>query len=334
MNTISNNNGNNSKRSILLLEQLSKEIHLGIASFLDHENVVNYQTTCRRIKRAVNLHRLHKALARTNNTICDLDATTRDNEIHTHESFDGSLFYFHNLIHSVKLSFSYRDQGWGNRKGQVYIGEKKNQEFKRQDGKEENHQHQQRKKSCCWRDVDTMNNDLDLDDDLDELDSNGSRVRYLTSDENLGKIIRSSPLAEHHLTRCELVFRPKSGFSYDLCYIVGGGGGHSIVVTDIKLESFVHSSCIPLANILMEKSSSPSLSSSLSSSLFITNMLRYILDTVDYFSNEITQQQQHQVGSYPQPSVDFFQQSTGLDLLDEHDIEVVRMLLIELDRSE
>jgi len=229
-----------------------------------------------------------------------------DDKIHTFERIDnGSSFYFYNLLHSVKLSFSFKDQGWGNRKGQIYVIEK-------QEDQEEEVQQQLTCTQCCFRRASLAVNDND-DDDI------------------LGRIIQRSPIAEHHVTKCELLFRPEPGFSYGFCYKVGGGGGHSLTMTDIKLKSFVHSACIPLANMLMDKSPSPSSSSS---RLFITNMLRYIIDTVTYFLNETTQQQQkREVGDHPcsQSSLDFFRQSTGLDLLNEYDMDAVRMMLVELD---
>jgi len=294
-NSIKNNDNNDSERNVLLLEQLSKEIHIAIASFLGFGDVVNYQSTCQKLKRAVQLHCLHKATTMTRKISNIFEGRGNgDDNVHTFERIGGgySSFYFFHLIHSVKLSFAFKDQGWGNRKGQIYIIEK-------QEGEEEKKVH----------------------------------VHYLTSDNNLGRIIQTSPLAEHHLTNCELVFKPQSGCMYDFCYKVGGGGGHSISVIDIRLKSFVHSACIPLANILIDQSSS-------SSPLF-TNMILYILNTVKYFSNETAQQQQqHQQVSIhsppyqcPQPSLDFFRRSTTLDLLNKHDMEAVHMMLVELDEQ-
>ena len=90
-------------------------------------------------------------------------------------------------VHSSKLSFVYEDQGWGNRKGIVYVSE------------------------------------------LNSLSENDTE-----------NIIARSPVAEHSSGRWELVFKPKKGFFYGVCYSVGGGGGHTLSVRNISVRSFVY----------------------------------------------------------------------------------------------
>jgi hypothetical protein len=250
------------------MEEFSREIHIAIASFLGVNDVVNYQSCNKQLRRMINLHRLDRP-----SPIGIIDSKSQtyrgvDDRIHPKQII-GTSFYFSNLIHSVKFSCNFLDQGWGNRKGYIFISEKPNQE----------------------------------------------------QQQGIGRMIARSPLAEHHETKCELIFKPKPGFTYGLCYLIGGGGGHELIVRDIKLVSFVHSACIPLANILMDTTTSQS-------SLFYRNMLQYVLDTVLYLDNSEThwQQQQEILG---RPSLSCFQ-SVGLNLMDEHDIEAVRMLLAEL----
>ena len=101
--------------------------------------------------------------------------------------------------------------------------------------------------------------------------------------------------------------------------------GHTRYVRDIKLESFVHSACIPLANTLMGAPTSQQ-------SLFHRNMLQYVLDTVVYFDNSKTHDCQQQQEILGRPSLSFFQ-SVGLNLMNEHDVEAVRMLLVELESN-
>ena len=68
-------------------------------------------------------------------------------------------------------------------------------------------------------------------------------------------------------------------------------------------------------------------------SLFYRNMLQYVLDTVVHFdSSETHCQQQQQQEILGRPSLSFFQ-SMGLNLMDEHDVETVRMLLAELESN-
>jgi hypothetical protein len=305
VNEMSNSKSNNNyKRNSIFLEEFSKEIHIAIASFLGVDDVVNYQCN-KQLRRMINLHRLDRP-----SSIDVIDSESQykqgvDDKIHLKQII-GLSFYFSNLIHSVKFSCYYKDQGWGNRKGNIFITEKPNQEQHKDEKDQE-----QKRRCCSLRRV---------DDDIHDDDEEGNN-----SDDDIGRIIAKSPLAEHHETKCELIFRPKPGFTYCLCYKVGGGGGHCINVRDIKLESFVHSACIPLANILMDTTTSQS-------SLLYMKMLQYVLDTVVYFDNSETeqQQQQQQQQEIRRPSLSFFR-SVGLNLMDEHDIEAVRMLLAELE---
>ena len=267
------------------MEEFSKEIHLAIASFLGVNDVVNYQSCTKQLRKMIHLHRLNRPSpisikngSKSQSYRCRIHVKT----------IIGSPFYFSNLIHSVKLSCYYRDQGWGNRKGQIFITEKSNQELQQSE-----------------------------------------------------RITAESPLAEHHETKCELIFKPKPGFMYCLCYRIGDGGGHTLIVRDIKLESFVHSACIPLANILMDTRPTSQLDrinkKTSTQSLFYRNMLQYVLDTVVYFDNSKThcqqqQQQQQEILLGRRPSLPFFQ-SVGLNLMDEHDVEAVRILLAELESN-
>ncbi|OEU11351.1 hypothetical protein FRACYDRAFT_245705 [Fragilariopsis cylindrus CCMP1102] len=307
------------------MEELSREIHIAIASFLGVTDVVNYQSCTKQLRRMINLHRLNRpspigligSKFQTYGSVVPFPLPFPpplpplpplpdllqplpplppllplpplsplppllqgvDGTIHLEEII-GSSFYFSHLIHSVKLSCIYRDQGWGNRKGQIYITEKSNQELQQSE-----------------RDY-----------------------------KDVGRIIAESPLAEHHETKCELIFKPKPGFMYCLCYRF-----HTLIVRDIKLESFIHSACIPLANILMDTLHAPTSQQS----LFHRNMLQYVLDTVVYFDNNNSvhcQQQQQEILLGRRPSLSFFQ-SVGLNLMDEHEVEAVRMLLTELESN-
>jgi hypothetical protein len=109
------------------MEEFSREIHIAIASFLGANDAVNYQSCNKQLRRMINLHRLDRP-----SPIGIIDSKSQtyrgvDDKIHL-KHIIGSSFYFSSLIHSVKLSFYYSDQGWGNRKGYIYITEKPNQE--------------------------------------------------------------------------------------------------------------------------------------------------------------------------------------------------------------
>lgn len=287
----------------------SKEIHLKIASWLDLDDVVNYQTLCKATKRILNLHCLNKPSSvdlirefhggsrgrrrETNDDDIPDDIIKIGQIIVTGSGSTGlSSLYFNNLIHSIRLSCYYKDQGWGNRKGYIYIAEL-------------NH----RKNSSEGEDEDDV-----------------TPGKIIALEKNLDRIVSQSPLATHNETKCELVFQPKPEFSYALCYKIGGGGGHELHLRDINMVSFVHSPCIPLANIVMAASSP-----SASTNFFFRNMLQYILDTVEYFDtyNDESEDAQKEIDRR-RPSLLFFS-SVGLDLKDEQDIEAVRILLAELE---
>jgi len=167
------------------IEQFPREIHIRFASFLSLVDTIKFQNSSRHIKTHIRLNRLQQELPGDiiNGFQENGDIANGDN-IYLRETFNPFL---ESLIHSVKLSFYYKDQGWGNRKGHVLVTEKRNAEG-----------------------------------------------------EDIGRIVAKSPTAKHHGERCELVFKPKPGLSYGLCYQVGGGGCHQLFVIDITLESFVH----------------------------------------------------------------------------------------------
>ena len=148
-------------------------------------DAINFQNSSRHIKSNIRLHRLQQAIPGDIKGFQEKGDYVNGDKIYLKATFNP--FLFESLVHSVKLSFLYKDQGWGYRKGSVLITEKRNAEG-----------------------------------------------------EDIGRIVVRSPTAEHHEERCELVFKPKPGLSYGLCYQVGGGGGHQLFVRNITLESFVH----------------------------------------------------------------------------------------------
>jgi hypothetical protein len=84
--------------------------------------------------------------------------------------------------HSIHLNSSWKDQGWGNRKGRVVVT---------------------------------------------------SSIYAFTPD-----IVVNSWIAEHRLSQLELKVQP--GKKYYLMYRAGGGGGHSLHVSDITLKFLIH----------------------------------------------------------------------------------------------
>ena len=89
-------------------------------------------------------------------------------------------------IHSMRLNANWRDQGWGNRKGEVFITTTSITPFRQDD------------------------------------------------------IVVKSGIAEHRSRQLYLEFKPQPGKKYYLMYKVGGGGGHSLHVSDVNLTFMIH----------------------------------------------------------------------------------------------
>lgn len=53
------------------------------------------------------------------------------------------------------------------------------------------------------------------------------------------KIIFSSGIASHHAEQLKITFTPKEGVSYHLYYRVGGGGGHSLHLSNIRVRALM-----------------------------------------------------------------------------------------------
>ena len=53
-------------------------------------------------------------------------------------------------------------------------------------------------------------------------------------------IVVKSGVAEHRSRQLHLEFKPQPGKKYYLMYKVGGGGGHSLHVSDVKLTFMIH----------------------------------------------------------------------------------------------
>ena len=91
--------------------------------------------------------------------------------------------------HSITIEGDWKDQGWGNRNGQLYIVA--------QNPEEENPSFES------------------------------------------GRLVASSPIAEHKKTKVCLTFQPKANEKYQLWYLIGGGGGHSLHIENLVAHETV-----------------------------------------------------------------------------------------------
>lgn len=120
MNTCTNNNNNNNN----IIYQLPNEIHPQIVDYLDIVDALNYQNTCKHLKDTVHLDLLQHASPTLDQKLQKFHAIgdyyTGD-VIRRWIVIDSLLFP--TQVHTVLFTCEYKDQGWGNRKGNVYITE-------------------------------------------------------------------------------------------------------------------------------------------------------------------------------------------------------------------
>jgi hypothetical protein len=112
------------------------------------------------------------------------------------------------IVHSMTLHAQWKDQGWGNQKGGLFIVAKPRISTKEPDA------------APCF------SIDFDVDDDRDPFD--GGRVVAMTTE-----------MAPHEWGHVSLTFAPREGEAYYMWYRVGGGGGHELHIKDCRLETFV-----------------------------------------------------------------------------------------------
>ena len=236
--------------------EIPPEINFEVASFLSTHDVIQFQNSCKYLKNSIHLNLLHNI------------SLTKIQSLKTHGNYhDGDRiqywttltpFRFSNLIRTVHVTFDYKDQAWGNRKGYVYITEK----------------------------------------DLYQENNN----------QEIGTIIATSPLAEHHITKCTLSFNPRNDKTYHLYCKVGGGGGHMLYVHNIEVKAFVYLSSAHLVNKLI-----PTLPDT-----FFLNMVKLVLDIG---TSETTQQLKPLFSS------------VGFDLNNPDHIRDIQVVFNELEQS-
>jgi hypothetical protein len=114
------------------------------------------------------------------------------------------------FTHSVTLSLWWKDQGWGNRKGHIYIVASPKERFV---SSEQQHE----AKSA------TTTTTLPADDHFQ-----GGRLVWQTTD-----------VAPHEWEQIELSFSPHDSEVYHIWYGAGSGGGHELHLRDCRLSTFI-----------------------------------------------------------------------------------------------
>jgi hypothetical protein len=116
------------------------------------------------------------------------------------------------FTHSVNLSLWWKDQGWGNRKGHIYIVASPKERFISSE--------QQREASSVTATTTTA---PPADDHFQ-----GGRLVWQTTE-----------LAPHEWEQIELSFSPHDSEVYHIWYSAGSGGGHELYLRDGRLSTFI-----------------------------------------------------------------------------------------------
>jgi len=109
--------------------------------------------------------------------------------------------------HSILLSMRWKDQGWGNCKGKIFV-------------------------------VANEKNPLLCNDDDDDDDDRSGEMLF-----GGGRVVYTSATAPHEEQRLDVEFQPSkeniNETSYHVWYIVGGGGGHSLNLSSVTTQALV-----------------------------------------------------------------------------------------------
>jgi hypothetical protein len=120
--------------------------------------------------------------------------------------------------HTIQLTCRWKDQGWGNRKGKVFVVA----------------QPQQHGSSTS-----SSRDNTDISSRITE----DGRPRMEADEAALfgeGRFVYKSPFtAAHHFEDLQIVFTPQKDEVYHLWVVVGGGGGHLLIVEDLCVRTLV-----------------------------------------------------------------------------------------------
>lgn len=102
------------------IDRIPADIYCQIADFLEVCDAVSFKSTCNTIKDAISLGLLQNPFPALQNFCAHGDIRNGNNILTWVEI---TPIFFLPLVHTVIFKCTYVDQGWGNRKGQIYITE-------------------------------------------------------------------------------------------------------------------------------------------------------------------------------------------------------------------
>ena len=195
------------------MDDLPLELKRRIASFLSPLDTVALSSTCRSLRQTLYLRDLPSIGLRS-------AAFTPGNN-----DEDGELIQkgfripvlFPQHLHSISLSFRWRDQGWGNRKGRIWIVAER---------------------SVLPEEDEDPGDESTIEDEEEGL--NDATTSVATVFDLPGRVVYASDVAEHALSRVDVVWGPSDhNESYHVYYKVGGGGGHLLFLEQIQVHPFI-----------------------------------------------------------------------------------------------
>lgn len=203
---------------VSIADSLIPEILKNISMFLGFRDALKFSTSSKRLHQSIGLGAVNHAVFFPLLVQARASWRDRDDNDHIWRNIDP---IFPDRVHSIHFSCQIKDQGWGNRKGRLYISEVDDTEWKSY-----------------------LENE-------NQIKSNAIREKW----------IFKSPVSDHNFTTLQFEFKPLPGKVYSIWYKVGGGGGHELQVEDVKIQSLIYdpicaklmNSNLPVENTFFQK---------------------------------------------------------------------------------
>jgi len=189
---------------VSIADTLYPEILKSISMFLDSRDAFNFQTSSKGLHQSIGLAAINHKLKKNRESW-----NVNDYSVRMWRKIDLIILPSgHSILHrmhSIHFSCQMKDQGWGNRKGYLFIAEVDDTEWQSYSEKEKH---------------------------IQSHSESAKKIRE--------KIIFRSPISKHNSTKLQFEFKPLPGKVYTIWYCVGGGGGHALHVKDVKIRSLVY----------------------------------------------------------------------------------------------
>jgi len=191
---------------VSIADTLIPEILKNISMFLDSRDALNFQTSSKILHQSIGLAVVNHAVFFPQLEQARPSWHNCDDSDHIWRNIDQ---IFPDRVHSIHFSCQIKDQGWGNRKGHLYISEVDDTEWTSYLVTEQ------------------------------EINTNAISEKW----------IFRSPVSDHNFTTLQFEFKPLPGKVYSIWYRVGGGGGHALQIEDVKIQSLIYDPiCAKLMN--------------------------------------------------------------------------------------